>query len=120
MITYIDYDFYKNTYKGSASDAEFETVILKSCAYVRRITFGRADDDPISEDVKLATCAVCDVFNDEKKQRADHNGMSIASESTDGYSVHYSQENKSANQKAYESAELYLSGTDMLCLEVDE
>ena len=67
MILYADYEYYTTTYKGSLSKEEFEKSIMKSSAYVRRITFGRADENKELDEVKLAACAVCDLIaNDEK------------------------------------------------------
>lgn len=127
MNLYADYEYYTTTYKGSLSKEEFEKSIMKSSAYVRRITFGRADNCTEMEEVKLAVCAVCDVLISDEKSRENNSGRQIASESTDGYSVSYVQE-KSADEtseelscrKACQAAELYLEPTGLLYAGVEE
>ena len=89
MILYADYEYYTTTYKGSLSKEEFEKSIMKASAYVRRITFGRADDNMKMEEVKLATCAVCELLANDEKVRSKHLGRAVTSENTDGYSVSY-------------------------------
>jgi hypothetical protein len=89
MILYADYEYYTTTYKGSLSKEEFEKSIMKSSAYVRRITFGRADDNIEMEEVRLAACAVCDLIANDEKVRSKHSGRVVTSENTDGYSVSY-------------------------------
>lgn len=89
MNLYADYEYYASTYKGSLVKEEFEKSIMKASAYVRRITFGRADDNMEMEEVKLATCAVCDLIANDEKVRSKHSGRAVTSENTDGYSVSY-------------------------------
>lgn len=89
MILYADYEYYTTTYKGSLSKEEFEKSIMKSSAYVRRITFGLADDNIEMEEVRLAACAVCDLIANDEKVRSKHSGRVVTSENTDGYSVSY-------------------------------
>lgn len=89
MILYADYEYYTTTYKGSLSKEEFGKIIMKSSAYVRRITFGRADDNIEMEEVRLAACAVCDLIANDEKVRSKHSGRVVTSENTDGYSVSY-------------------------------
>ena len=55
---------------------------MKASAYVRRITFGRADDNMEMEEVKLATCAVCDLIANDEKVRSKHSGRAVTSENT--------------------------------------
>ena len=60
MNLYADYTFYVSEYRGNLTDEEFDKSVIPASAYVRRITFGRADDNMEMEEVKLATCAVCE------------------------------------------------------------
>ena len=80
MILYADYEYYTTTYKGSLSKEEFGKFIMKSSAYVRRITFGRADDNIEMEEVRLAACAVCDLIANDEKVRSKHSGRVVTSE----------------------------------------
>lgn len=123
MINYADYDFYVNVYQGrKMSMEEFQKYILPASAHVRKITFGRADLHKDVEEVKLATCAVCDAL--EEFNETTVNGQQIASENNDGYSVSYVNESGKSSaqillQKVYVAAETYLSMTDLLNWGVD-
>lgn len=125
MLNYADYAFYIEVYKGKLNQEEFDRNIIKACAYVRRITFGRADQYADLEEVKCAACAVCEIYAEDAKKRSAHNGMNIASESNDGYSVSFAQEQLTGEtaesllkRKAYEAAETFLMPTGLLSWEV--
>ena len=123
MNIYADYNFYVNEYQGRRlSMDEFQKYILPASAHVRRITFGRADLHKDVEEVKLATCSVCDTLDEINKSTI--NGQQIASENNDGYSVSYVNESGKSSaqiflQKVYAAAEIYLSTTDLLNFGVD-
>lgn len=125
MILYADYEYYTTTYKGSLSKEEFEKSIMKSSAYVRRITFGRADDNMEMEEVKLATCVVCDLIANDEKVRSKHLGRAITSENTDGYSVSYESGGNGETaddllcKKMYNTAALFLDPTGLLYMGVE-
>lgn len=121
MKAYTDYEFYSDSYKGELSESEFQKTVIKAVAHVRKITFGRADSYVDGDEVKYATCAVCDVIADDNRKRIAHKGMDIASENTDGYSVSYVSERNSGesieellNRKIYAAAEIFLSPTGLL------
>lgn len=124
MLRYADYKFYADEYNGELSANDFDKYIVKASAYVRRITFGRADQAE-GDEVKHATCAICDIFAQSEAQRDKHQGKGVVSENIDGYAVTYAQEQAEGetteqflNRKAYAAAELYLSTTDLLSWEV--
>lgn len=128
-MKYADYEFYTKQYHGQLTEDEFEREIVKSSAYVRRITFGRADnpllDSKTTEEVKMAACAVCDVRAAEGKKRARYKGRDVVSENNDGYSVSYVQEQQAGDlyehvlqRKSYTAAEDFLIPTGLLNWEV--
>ena len=121
MVTYVDLKFYADSYNGELSESEFQNVIIKATAHVRRITFGRADSYIDGDEVKYATCAVCDVIAADEKRRKKHQGMNVTSENIDGYSVSFAQEQSAGeaaeellNRKIYKSAEPFLMQTGLL------
>lgn len=121
MKPYVDYEFYAESYRGELSESEFQNAVIKATAHVRRITFGRADSCQDDEEVKLATCTVCDVIAMDERKRTANNGMSVSSENTDGYSVSYVSELQSGesaeellNRKIYKAAEAFLIPTGLL------
>lgn len=125
MILYADYEYYTTTYKGSLSKEEFEKSIMKSSAYVRRITFGRADDNIEMEEVRLAACAVCDLIANDEKIRSKHSGRVVTSENTDGYSVSYESGGNGETtddllkRNIFDTLLLYLEPTRLLYMGVE-
>lgn len=125
MNLYVDYEYYTSTYKGNLAKEEFEKSIMKSSAYVRRITFGRADDNMELEEVKLAACAVCDLIANDEKVRGKHSGRAITSENTDGYSVTYESGGNGETaddllcKKMHNTAALFLDPTGLLYMGVE-
>lgn len=127
MVRYADYDFYVSVYRGQLKEEEFDRHIIIASAYIRKITFGRADAQTESEVVKLSVCAVCDVYKMDEKRRAEHQGRNITSENNDGYSVSFAPEQNSGEtaeelleRKAYKAAELFLLPEGLLNLGVYE
>lgn len=125
MNLYADYEYYTSTYKGKLGKEEFEKSIMKASAYVRRITFGRADDNMEMEEVKLAACSVCDLIANDEKVRSKHSGRVVTSENTDGYSVSYESGGNGGtadellSRKISDTLELYLMPTGLLYMGVE-
>lgn len=125
MNLYADYEYYTSTYKGNLPKEEFEKSIMKASAYVRRITFGRADDNMELEEVKLATCAVCELLANDEKVRNKHSGRAVTSENTDGYSVSYESGGNGETaddllcKKMHNTAALFLDPTGLLYMGVE-
>lgn len=121
MKIYSDYEFYVVSYGGDMEEEEFCRIICKASAHVRRITFGRADYEFDSEEVKLATCAVCDAIWMHEKERNEHGGKIVSSENTNGYSVSYvtdqasgESSNQALYRKIYAAAEPFLETCGIL------
>ena len=125
MNLYADYEYYISAYKGNLAKEEFEKSIMKASAYVRRVTFGRADDNMEMEEVKLATCSVCDLIANDEKVRSKHSGRVVTSENTDGYSVSYESGGSGGtadellSRKISDTLELYLMPTGLLYMGVE-
>lgn len=125
MNLYADYEYYTSTYKGNLPKEEFEKSIMKASAYVRRITFGRADDNTEMDEVKIATCAVCELLVNDEKARSKHLGRAVTSENTDGYSVSYESGGNGETaddllaRKIFNTLELYLMPTGLLYMGVE-
>ena len=120
MNLYVNYAYYISKYRGNLTEEDFEKSIFPATAHVRRITFGRADQNMETDEVKLATCAICDLLANDEKLRSQHSGRTVVSENTDGYSVTYESGGNGdtaddlLNRKIYKSAELYLGSTGLL------
>ena len=125
MNLYADYEYYTSTYKGNLAKEEVEKSSMKASAYVRRITFGRADDYMEMEEVKLAACSVCDLIANDEKVRSKHSGRAVTSENTDGYSVSYESGGNGETaddllkRNIFDTLLLYLEPTRLLYMGVE-
>jgi hypothetical protein len=112
----IEYTFYSQTYKGTVTEAVFNRLSVLATAHINRITNGRAKT-ATGEDleaVKLAFCAIVDELD-----RQESGGI-VTSESNDGISRSYAVSSvvRSASQRIYNVAEVYLSNTNLLFMGV--
>lgn len=109
---YSDYAFYLDDYKGTVSEADFTRLSVLATAHINRITNGKAKTatEQDLDAVKLAECAIIDEL-----ERQEHGGI-VTSESNDGVSRSYATSAvvKSASQRIYAVAEIFLSGTNLL------
>lgn len=120
-MVFTDYQFYKEEFRGTMPEESFERNIVQASALINYFTFDRAEKQ-ITEKVKLATCAVCDVIQNNQLQTEHNNGHGeVKSENNDGYSVSFVTTQKEGEtpeealqRKAYQAAYLYLSGTGLL------
>lgn len=113
---YADFAFYQNTYKGTGTEANFDRLSVPATAHINRITNNRAQTATGAdlEAVKMAMCAIIDELD-----KQEHGGI-ITAESNDGISRSFATGTivKSATQRIYDAAALYLSNTNMLFLGV--
>lgn len=118
---YVDYAYYISQYNGSLSEEEFIKAERWSEAYIRELTYVRGDIFLTDLDmVRDAVCAGAEIYASyKKKQESDK--RSIKSESTDGYSVTYVNEQVDGQtaeelmkKKAYEAIKMYLLPTGWL------
>lgn len=89
MATYVDYEFYQDTYGGTAiASADFHALAVRASYMIDHLTFGRAaeniDDEEYTEQIKLATCAVADTIQDINDKAGQ-----IVSEKVGPHSVTY-------------------------------
>ena len=109
---FADYTFYLNTFQGTATEAVFARLSPLATAHVVGLTFGRATTATGAqlEAVKMAFCAVIDELYKQEQ------GGIVTSESNDGISRSYATGTvvKSATQRIYSAAEVYLSNADLM------
>lgn len=88
MSQYADYTFYRDSYYGTQiALADFPKLCQEASGYLDKLTYRRLlCGAPVSDGVRLAVCAVCDVL-DTFHQSEIH--RDISSENNDGYSVSY-------------------------------
>lgn len=124
MTAYADYAYYKDNFCGRIIEEEsFPSVATKASAFIDRLTFNRLHSaEIVSDEVKMATCAVADRIQTAENLGALNINAAIKSENNDGYSVSYNDSNLIRTQlyADYEEAALpYLYGTGLLYAGVD-
>lgn len=105
MIAYADTAFYADVYHGSLNGAELERSLRRANAYIGALML--RSPSPVPDEVKYAVCEIADMYNTEDSRSG------IVSENNDGYSVTYDN-NRTAENKAYDIAVLYLANTGLL------
>ena len=119
MISYADYDFYKNTYRGTMGEDDFDRNILLSSQYIRYLTAGKSDQYA-GDELKYASCEVADLQYNFSHGSAGTFGR-VKSENNDGYSVSYVSEGKDGEtdeslftRKAYSAVRKWLIPTGLM------
>ena len=123
---YVTYLYYKDQYAGSLPEEEFIKAERWSETYIRNLTYIRGDIFASHLDmIRDAVCAGAEVYASYRKKQESNNGMQIKSESTDGYSVTYVNEQTDGQtleelmqKKAYEAVKMYLLPTGWLSRKV--
>lgn len=76
MTNYTDYIFYKDTYKGTMPESDFNKLVIRASAEVRKNIFNR-DITNYEDEVQLATCSVADILY--KIEQIEQNKSKLAS-----------------------------------------
>ena len=109
-MVYADYDYYLFQYSGNAvAEADFARLSRQASAYLDSLTYGKIRGPWVDDSrVKDACCALADILH------AQEQGGEVASESNDGASVTYVTSGKTAQNRMYDAAVMYLSSTGLL------
>ena len=109
-MVYADYDYYLNEYSGNAvAGADFVRLSRQASAYLDSLTCGKIRGSWVDDSrVKDACCVLADILHKQEQ------GGEVASESNDGASVTYVTSGKTAQNRMYNAAAMYLSGTGLL------
>ena len=118
-MQFVDFEYYKNKFKGSLQEDEFNQLAREASAIVNRLTMRRINaalqGQPYEKDVKDCTCAVAEKI--EEMQRKEE-AAKIASETIGPHSVTFRNEAKTTEaekQIEYKRVvEIYLFGTGLL------
>ena len=119
-MQFVDFEYYKNKFKGSLQEDEFNQLAREASAIVNRLTMRRINADALQgqtyeKDVKDCTCAVAEKI--EEMQRKEE-AAKIASETIGPHSVTFRNEAKMTEaEKKIEYkrvVEIYLFGTGLL------
>ena len=100
-MKYVSFNYYTEEYLGRtiSSENEFFSICIRAEAYIDRLTDGHITE--VTDDIKNAVCAVCDVIHRADRERG------IKSESVDGYSITLDH-SQTSERTLYETARLFL------------
>ncbi len=106
-MAYADFDFYKNVYRGTLSEAEFARLSERASDYIdgrtQYILKKAGITDEMSERVRKACCALAETIRDNER------GVKT-SEKVGNYSATFgSVTRRSAEQRLDDTISLYLS-----------
>ena len=108
---YSDFSFYKDTYNGVLTEAEYTRYGVRATAEIDCITSQRSKT-ATGDDLELLKFAECAVI-DELGKQAD--GGIITAESNDGISRSYAAETvKTSQQRIFAAAFTWLHGSNLL------
>lgn len=130
MKIYTDYDFYSKTYKGNMPKDDFDRLVIRASAEVRKNILNR-DIAGYENEVQLATCSVADILYkieqiEQKKTKLISSAKEdrvLASEQVADLSRTYANTNKMADldqeisnlkTKVVEEIRMYLLNTGLL------
>lgn len=107
-MAYADYDFYKNTFKGTISEADFDRFSERASDYIDSRTDYVLHKSGIPPDMELriqkCCCALADTIHS-----CEAGGVKSA-ESVDGYSVSYAvSEKRTPAQRMDDDIQLYIA-----------
>lgn len=106
-MTYVDHDYYSNTYQGKVKAEDFTNLEIKAKNTLDYYTFNRIET--VDDNVKLAVCELIDFIQE------DEEGKEIESEKVGSYSVTYAKQSVFArNRKQKAIINKYLGHTNLL------
>lgn len=119
-VAYADFDFYVTEYGGSAVNVDdFSFLANKASVYIDAMTMRRARsaDGEVLEAVKMAVCALADVFLDEENMNAAAFSEEALMDSLSSETVgRWSKSFKTKSVSAADSQELDRRKTDALTM----
>lgn len=134
-MAYADYEYYKNTYLGTAiSEQDFPRMALRASTYLDYYTAGKAAQNDSMDAVKMACCAVAEQYQAIDTAQAlaqkslsaalSKEGGELKSQTVGSWTKTYQSGGESAAQAAASAnsakaglasaASMYLSGTGLL------
>lgn len=113
-MLYADYAYYSGTYMGTVSEEDFPRLAVRAGSYLDYITTGKAAAHAELDAVKLACCALVDVYRDIETAKAaavkslsalEENGAELQSQTVGSWSKTYRSGTESANAALSTAAE---------------
>lgn len=123
-MAYADFDYYTDTYLGSAiAEADFPRLAARASVVIDQLTYNRAaavitadEDADMIDKVQMATCAVAEEWQLIEQDAANGAGV-VQSERVGQHSVTYALSHdaaRSAGDRCIAAASLYLDQTRLM------
>lgn len=115
----VDYIFYAEKYHGTLINSEesLKFPVLKANTYLNQV-MRRKPQGEETEQIRLCLCECAELIYQDDRNRREHGGREVQSESTDGYSVNYAVKGTATRdtlqEKVYAVIRRYLSHTGLL------
>lgn len=93
MINYANYEFYKETYKGTLSDDLFYSLIPKASREIDKAVNKELKEVDIDDKVRFVACGLVDFLKENSNISNSNNGK-ISSFSIDGVTKNYVTKSK--------------------------
>lgn len=110
-MLYADYSFYRDTYCGNMSEADFRKHCKSASDFIDGVTFGRITQELMQNEnaaykIRSACCVCADIFYSHSQAAAS----AVTQEKVGDYSVSYAQQKsrKSRQSELYSAAKEYL------------
>lgn len=128
MTNYADYNYYFYTYKGDMPKDDFNRLVVRASAEVRKNIFNRNTSD-YKDEVQMVTCSVADILlkieqlEQRKNELVSNNNKIVSSESVGDLSRTFANDinlndlkDEISNQKVkiIEEIRMYLLHTGLL------
>ena len=97
MTQYADYSYYKDTYKGSMPEPDFNRMSKSASIKIKANTFGRIDEENPQEEVKWCTCVIADALLTASKSKGK------SSDSVGSWSISYDNNSKNDTDETVQS-----------------
>lgn len=115
-MIYADYTFYKNEYRGTMPEPDYNRLSVKASAYIDQVTFDRIedgweDDAKLANRIRMACCAVADSY------QLNEQGGVVVSETVGKMTRNYAagvSNTPTEQQRLYEAAVMYLGRTGLM------
>ena len=107
MTAWADYGYYRDTFGGTLTEAEYARAALPAAALLESWTGRAAPSGSSADRMRRAACALADALTEEERPR-------LLSASNDGVSETYVSDGRSRSERLWEAASLYLQGTGLL------
>ena len=110
-MVYADFPYYRDEYKGTMPEEDFNRLSRQASAYIDQVTFGKAAaelPETVQTKIKDACCAVADILM--KKEQ----GGELTSQTVGPWTKHFASSGKTMEQQQYDAALLYLGMTGLM------